>query len=143
MREDLIGAIKNAMEHGSTPQQAAKSLINSGYDPNQVNEALNLISQGALANLSQKPSQVPEPREGPSLQNYLKKIIPETKNIPPQNKTQRPLPTQKSQIPNKSLQKPKGKKWMKTAILISILVLLVGALALTIAFKSDILNIFG
>jgi hypothetical protein len=149
MREDLIGAIKNAIEHGSTPQQAAQSLINSGYDPLLVQEALKYITSGTLASLSQpvqrQPRQIPvQSNQIPQQNNQnllINNQIPQQQYNNPQqkinNQIQRPLPISKKQDNNQE------KKWVKTVLLITILLALMATLLSLFLFKDKFLSIFG
>jgi len=41
MREDILGMLKNAIDHGGNPSRVAQSLINSGYPLKDVKEALD------------------------------------------------------------------------------------------------------
>ena len=43
VREDLIGAIKNAIERGYSLESAKISLTNAGYNKEEVEEAANFI----------------------------------------------------------------------------------------------------
>jgi ABC-type Na+ efflux pump permease subunit len=43
LRTDLVGALKNAMDHGSDLGQAMQSLVNAGYSIPEVQEAARYI----------------------------------------------------------------------------------------------------
>ena len=44
MREDILGMLKNAIEHGGNPARIAQSLINSGYPQTEVQQALSYVT---------------------------------------------------------------------------------------------------
>ena len=44
MRADILGGLKSAVEHGSSLEQAVQSLLNSGYNPQDVKEAADAIA---------------------------------------------------------------------------------------------------
>ena len=52
--DDIITALQNAVNHGESLESAMQSLINSGYNVNEVREASSFIGKGAL------PSMQPE-----------------------------------------------------------------------------------
>ncbi len=54
-RQDLITCLKNALERGSTIEQAKKSLTNAGYNKEDVDEAAQQVS-----NMNVSRSDVPK-----------------------------------------------------------------------------------
>ena len=44
-REDIVGGLKNAIERGENPEDAARSFINAGYNEKEVDEALRQINR--------------------------------------------------------------------------------------------------
>ncbi len=46
MIEEIAAGIKNALDHGSTLEEASQSFITAGYNKNEVQEAVKLISKG-------------------------------------------------------------------------------------------------
>lgn len=46
VNEDILTALRNAVEHGESFQSAANILINSGYNPREVQEASNYLGSG-------------------------------------------------------------------------------------------------
>ena len=141
MREDIIGAMKNAMDRGATAQQAARSLINSGYPAQEVNEALNFITGGTLNSLTPQPKQ---PFQSPSMMQ--KPVIPRQYPIMPQPMQQKPvmqpamqqLPVMRPQQIYQPQQASKG--GLKTLLLFIFLLILLGLLVGTIFFKDKILK---
>ncbi|MCX8194351.1 MAG: hypothetical protein N3G19_03265 [Candidatus Pacearchaeota archaeon] len=53
-RQDLIAALRNALERGETIEQAKMSLLNSGYKKEEVEEAIK-----ELEKLRSKPLKPP------------------------------------------------------------------------------------
>ena len=150
MREDIIGAMKNAMERGATPQQTARSLINSGYPAQEVNEALSFITGGTLNSLTPQPRppafQRPSMMQPKSQQQYPQ--------VPAQQRPQQYSTMQMQQKPNmqqlpvmkpQQIYQPKqeSKGGLKTFLLFLSLLLLVGLLVAAILFKDKVLEFFG
>lgn len=54
MKDEIFYGIKNAMERGSSLEEAAQSFINSGYNPEEVKEAISMISSGASTIVQQQ-----------------------------------------------------------------------------------------
>ena len=50
-RQDLITAIKNALDRGQNIEMAKQTLINSGYPKQDVEEAGSFFKHGTLANV--------------------------------------------------------------------------------------------
>jgi len=84
-RQDLIAAIRNALERGESVEDAKKSLVNAGYSITEVEEA-----ESQVGKLKQKPN-MPKPR-----QNKLP-LLPKTPEI---NET--PIPTKENNQNKKS-----------------------------------------
>lgn len=47
MKDEIISGLRSGMEHGSSLEQAVKSFINAGYNPQEVHAAAQMISSGA------------------------------------------------------------------------------------------------
>lgn len=137
MREDIVGMLKNAIERGGRPEQIAQSLISSGYNAMEVQQALSFVTGGTLSSLnspypSQNSSGVRPLSPGAIQQRPTQMpMVP----APPQY-IPRPLPAIRPQGPN-------SQGVAKLMILILVLVLLVGGLVSTIIFKENILDMFG
>ena len=54
--QEILTALKNAIEHGDSLESAAQIMINSGYDANDVQEAANFTSAGSI-NLQPEPEE--------------------------------------------------------------------------------------
>ena len=156
--QEIITSLKNAVEHGDSLQTAMQSLVNSGYNPKEVQEASQLIggitsqleSNEQLTTPNQKPSffsklnpfkkkqttQTMPQKTQPAQQNPIIQTLPQT--LPPIQQTQ---PTQNyKQLTKQS--KPPKQNYTKEIILLSILIFLVGILITTIIFREEILNLF-
>lgn len=71
VREDLLGALKNAIERGESEEEAKQSLLNSSYPEEEIREAINLLRS------YQKEVKAPEtPRKKalPLKENFIKDI---------------------------------------------------------------------
>lgn len=47
MREEILAGLRNAVARGQTPEQAAQSFINAGYNPQEVKAAYDMLTSGA------------------------------------------------------------------------------------------------
>ena len=59
MNQDLFGALKNAVERGTTVERAVQSFLNAGYNSQEVHEAAQALTSGATA-LIQDPQKKPQ-----------------------------------------------------------------------------------
>lgn len=55
MKEELIAGIQNAIERGNTIENAIESLINAGYNPQEVRDAAQSFTSGASSMLNYSP----------------------------------------------------------------------------------------
>lgn len=124
MREDIVGMLKNAVERGGRPERIAQSLINSGYNAREVQDALAYITGGTLASLN-----------APQQQPLGVRPIAQPLQMPP-------VPVQQVARPLPIMKEHTGPGVGKLVLLIFVLLLLVGGLVATIIFKDTILNIF-
>tara|TARA_Y100000310_G_C20687731_1_gene820201 strand:+ start:1535 stop:2191 length:657 start_codon:yes stop_codon:yes gene_type:complete len=49
MRDEIVSGIKNAIDRGSTMDQAVNSFINAGYNPVEVKQAASFLTSGATS----------------------------------------------------------------------------------------------
>ena len=70
MRQDIYGGLKNALERGSSLEQAIQTFINAGYNSHEVKEAANALSPEAGSSL---PVKSPSKKENPLTSHKLKK----------------------------------------------------------------------
>jgi len=129
MNEDILTALKNAVNNGETLDQAVQILINSGYDPRAVYEASRFLGGVSHSlqplpeeqlDLSRKPQNLPpqtisqtqtQPQTPQQIQSQLASPVQlsqtTNQNIPsqrpPQTPTQPILPTQ---LPPNTQQNP-------------------------------------
>lgn len=109
MIDELVGAIRNALERGFSLDQAMQSLVNAGYNPIEVREAAKYFSQSFLASSSSSFS-VLQPKSVPQQQAQPAQPVQQTQRTRPTKQIQqikqtimpsklqiKPLPTQ--QIP--------------------------------------------
>ncbi len=141
MREDIIGIIKNAIAHGSTAQQAADSLVNSGYNQKEVNDALRQINSGTLTSLDSSKTQNSQ-KQNLQISTPQKQTMSPKKQIP---QSQKPLVKTLPKIAPNQIYQPKKetKGKFKTLILFTMLLLLTLILVVTIFFKDEILEFLG
>ncbi|MEK6894003.1 MAG: hypothetical protein AABX10_00905 [Nanoarchaeota archaeon] len=167
MREDIVGMLKNAIDHGGNPQKVAQSLINSGYPMKDVKEAYDYVisnnpelqaqqaqqvnQQTPQIQISSKPQQISTQTQ--VQQQYSKpQNFQAQQQVPQQQRTQMPqapqykAPSQPQQaqfsrpkpLPSQKINPPGVGKIL---VLILVLLLLVLALISVIVFKDDILDL--
>ena len=142
MREDILGMLKNAIEHGGNPARVAQSLINSGYPAQEVQQALAYITSTMPQSSTQgNPNSQITPQtinqNQPHTQGMPSVPTPPISQVSPQIQTPpapqyilKPLPSTKYN--------PGGTG--KLIFMIFILLILVGSLISVIIFKDKILN---
>ena len=137
MKEELLVALRNALERGATLEQAAQSLTGAGYGTAEVQEASQFLSQGTASPTASPPT--------------VKKVVPST--LQPAPPAQPPSPPVSPVIPVQPLpraspfptgtsvpEQPKSKKML--IILGTIVVVLLILLVLTIVFGQTLLDTF-
>ncbi|OGM02134.1 hypothetical protein A2115_02085 [Candidatus Woesebacteria bacterium GWA1_41_8] len=117
MRDEILAGIKNAMDRGSSLDDAVRSFINAGYNPVEVKDAASQIQDGATTILN---PQTP-------------KKLPSSNNLIPPKSQDFEAPLQSSYAPKKS------RKWIIVLILI-LLLLAIGIVLITI-FQKQILGL--
>ena len=141
MRDDIIGMLKNAVERGGRPEQVAQSLINSGYNASEVQQALTFVTGGTLSSLSMPAQQPPILRPLSSEAAQQRRQLPISPVPPPQypksqyQQYSRPLPMIR--------QTPSEPGAGKLILLLFILLILIGGLIATIIFKDKVIDLFG
>ena len=170
VNEDITTALKNAVINGESLQTAIQILINSGYNPREVNEASHYISQGAMVNLQSYPEessqqqyqqqnmQLNQNQMQNSFQNQqqsFQKTSQVYQNQQMQNQLRQPSWQNNYQQPfagqnlqqintqNQMLRSPNKRSYTKEIILVGILIILLGILASTFIFRESILSFFG
>ncbi len=141
MREDIVGMLKNAIERGGRPEQIARSLVNSGYNAAEVQQALSFVTGGTLSSLNAPPQQPVNIRPMAQMPQQINSQIPPQPTQYPSvaqqqtNQYARPLPI--------SPQQYSGPGSAKLMVLIATLLMLVVGLISAIIFKDEIINLFG
>ncbi|VVB78149.1 Uncharacterised protein [uncultured archaeon] len=87
VNEEIVTALKNAIDHGESLDSAVNVMINSGYGPKDVQEASDLIGGGTLSYLQPKPEEnFTTPSQKGFFGNFAKKPV---QQVEPQ---QQPMP---------------------------------------------------
>ncbi len=93
MREDIVSALRNAIERGFSMQEAKKSLVNSGYKAEEVEEAVRYAS-GAFR--PQTPAQEIKTKMPEGIPELASEKMPKPGQSAPETKPQiTPRPEQK------------------------------------------------
>ena len=139
-KDEIAAGIRNAMERGSSVEDAIQSFINAGYNPNEIEEAASAINPSSILVLSNDSQNYPKSNK------ENKKIIQQSVD---QNKTDNAeaqamqsnaldkKPEVQRQQPVKEHKKSKG----LVIALIIILLLLVGAIILSVIFKEQVISL--
>lgn len=165
MRDDIVGMLKNAIDHGGNPQRVAQSLINSGYPMKDVKEAYDfVVANNPNLQQSQETSQNQPQSSQVKQQSQSQQVMQQNKSeiIQVQSLQQSPQAPPKMQMPqapqyrapqttmppaNFTRPKPLPSQKInppgvgKILALILVLLLLVLALISVIVFKEDILDL--
>lgn len=59
VKEDLVGALRNALERGETIEQAKISLINAGYKKEEIEEAAKELEKLKMKSLKPPSTKFP------------------------------------------------------------------------------------
>ena len=166
--EEIVTGLRNAIEHGDSLQNAMQIMMNSGYNPAEVQEASQFFGGGILSAHQQKPEeQLTMPNQKPGVFSRLKQGPPQVQQsiqktqqltqqtqqpqIQPRKEIQQPMQPLQSlqgQQNSKPLAKqlqgigPRGKSYAKEIMLVVILLILIGVLITTILLKDTIIGWF-
>ena len=66
MREDIVAGLKNALEREIPLEKAVQSFINAGYNPVEVRQAAESLSDGATATTNPEIEALAPPVKMPS-----------------------------------------------------------------------------
>ena len=160
--QEILTALRNALDRNETLETAKQILINSGYNPREVEEASHFVSSGILTNQVTKPDEeliMPDKKQG-----FFAKLFKRKKKKPkhkPNNNQMKdikqaiyseqdyqdfeqdmPLPDSE-QIKSLPKQKIKRKSHLKEIILLIILLVLIGVLIISFVFRETIIGWFG
>ena len=98
VNEDIVTILRNAVAKGEPLQHAIQILTNSGYDPQQVQEASTYVQGGTMQGLSTKPDEQ-------LIMAQNKRIFPGAQNNQ-QNQMRQSNPQQTSPNQQTPMQKP-------------------------------------
>ena len=143
VREELVASLKTALDRGESLQRAMQTLISSGYDTREVQEASTYTNTSILHDLPESNSEDKNPNQD---EPELKTLDSGYKQLPTigvqQNQTQ--TNTQQLQVPKQNSQptqrEVKKKKIPKIVIFLMVLVgILILGLVFFMAFGEEIL----
>ena len=159
MDQDIITALRNGIENGESLQLTKQILINSGYNPQEVDEASKYVGNGVMPMLQIRPDEqliMPEKKflfinnQRPLQQNRtiqrefqrIKQEVSQKGQSPPQQFSTQQIPYQQPMMSQTYTQNipPQKKSWTKEIVLFIILLILIGVLTMTIIFKDKILS---
>ncbi len=152
MRDEIQAGLKNALERGSSLEEAVQSFISAGYNPVEVKDAASTLAPGTLPiTQADKPANnsAVKNMNNPSMDSNVMKTFT-TQQPFSQFSGQKPFQSQNSQSqvvapsnpvnPAGELQpKSSKKKWI--IIVIVLLVLIVGIVGLLL-FSNNLLDLF-
>jgi hypothetical protein len=135
VNEEILGGLRNALERGYSFEMAVQSFINAGYNQNEVREAAEYISHGAMPLIH--PESIPAVqmqnmgpvRTAPIMSNIP--MAPAFTSIQPQIPPSADKPSFLS-----SIQEDKGKMILIGGIILSLLIIFgaIGYVILKYAF---------
>jgi len=95
--QEITTALRNSVERGESLKTAMQIMINSGYNPKDVQEASRYIS-GAQVNIQTKPEEQLTMPERKSFMSRFKKTPVKTQQSIPQQPVQQTKPIQQPQL---------------------------------------------
>jgi len=133
MREDIVAGIKNALDRGVPLERAVQSFLNAGYNPIEVRQAAESLTEGATSITNQNFSQPKLPDINKSL-----KPVPNALSVP-NSPIVNTLP--KKLIDIRQMPSTRNnRKTMLIAVLVFVLLLLIGGLVYMILYGQDFIN---
>ena len=154
VNEEIVTALKNAVDRGEPLEYAVQVMINSRYNPAEVREAANYVSKGALTELQPKPEEeLTMPSEKPGMLSRMfgrkkeekpaEQLAAEQPQPAPVQEIPAPAPTPERPLaPELEKIKPRKKSHLKEILLLIMLLILIGILIVTILFRDKILGLF-
>ncbi|NCO11804.1 hypothetical protein CO038_03545 [Candidatus Pacearchaeota archaeon CG_4_9_14_0_2_um_filter_39_13] len=121
VREDIFGGLKNALDRGEDLENAARTFINAGYSESEVREAAHSLVSGSDIDSQDRLPKLPQQP------NYTRS---------PERASERQVSSPRYQPSRRQ-----GIDW-KLVTLSSILIVLIGILAVSFFFKSQITDFF-
>ena len=136
MREDIIAALKNALERGESLERAMQSLINAGYNPIEVRQAGESLMQGAMSVSNPEAERVRQLPQPPRAQ-WPSQQMSQQLQQPIQNTYLRRLEEIR---PMPEVKRGHKKRAVLIIVLIFILLLLIGGLIYMIFYGQEFLD---
>ena len=153
-KDEIVAGIRNAIERGSSVEDAVQSFINAGYNPNEVEEAASAIAPGSISIIednsanysgsSKDNKNKAQSNPSPSFSNQLvqqKKSEGKTVMLESQAMQANAMDKRQEVQKQQPVQENKKGKGLTIALII-ILVLLVGAIILSLIFKDQVIFLF-
>lgn len=148
VNEDIVTGLKNAVARGESLQNAIQILINSGYNPVEVNEASRYIQGGVISDLEPKKDEylmmiqnkIQNNNLNQNSNNFKPKELIQYNSNSQNQKLLENNPIQEISVSENKFEIKEKKSFKKEIILLIILLFLIGILAITVFFKDSILN---
>ena len=121
-KDDILGGLQVALERGASLEGAMRSFYNAGYKKEEIEEAAKVLMTRA------------QPQQFQSSEDMQK--------TQPQKKYQQ-FKSGKSVQKVSDYEKPSGVRTIAIAVLVTLLLILLGALAGIFIFKEEIIGLFG
>jgi len=145
MTDELIGAIRNALDRGSSLEQAVQSLINAGYGQLEVNEAAKSFTQSAtsISHTIVVPKSLPpsKPEVKPSPPSISKPFVPSTPLFSSPKQIHPASSISVIQPPVRNPEEVNKERKQTIAMLLAILILILGIIILVLMFKDQLLKL--
>lgn len=152
VNEEILTALKNAIERDEDLNDAGETLINAGYSSQEVEEAKNFLTRGVLSNqpenfLPEENSEIPKEGFFDKINNLFSKKSQENEIQEIQEKIPEKFPEVRQEIKSlpSSAPKPytqKSSSNIYLIILIIILLILIFGLISLLLFKEQIISLF-
>ena len=136
-KEEIAGGLKNAMERGYSLEQAVQSFINSGYNPDEVREAANLITQGGVSSIIQ-PAVTAQAISSQQTPLFTEEGVPQPPQ--PSQETFAATASVGSVVAAEVVKAKPKKKWLVIALVVLLAVLAGSIIALTL-FRDQIIKL--
>jgi hypothetical protein len=136
VRQDIVAALRNALERGEDIGLARQSLINAGYSITEVQQAESYLT-GGIVKIQESPQEYSPPSQpSQDLEQNDENYNPQ-QNIPEDYSQQKPQPSRpKNPLPHSH---PSSQKSMAGLIILTIvLFLLIGTTVIGFIFKEEL-----
>lgn len=159
VNEDIVTALKNAVNKGESLESAINVMINSGYNPRDVQDASQFIARGVIPMMQPKNDELLTTPQKKGMTNSFpinQRNLPTNRynlnqsikpHLTQQNFQQNSLQNSSENIYSNNAFKidnnkeiVKKKSYLTEIILLVILLILIGILIATVMFKDEILK---